>query len=97
MGMITMSSINSSQIVVKQVDEEYLSWSRTIRFDWVPDGSTVAELAVVKIYYSEFDGYEIDWHKSDASQGFRSLVEGMSETEFADMLDNLAYSFQKNQ
>jgi len=90
-----MSSINSSQIAVKQVDEEYLSWSRTIRFDWVPDGSTVAELAVVKIYYSEFDGYEIDWHKSDVSQKFREFADLLTETQFSEMLDNLAYDFQE--
>ena len=95
LGFDSDNTITPNQITVTNVDEEYLSWSRVIRFNWLPDGSDVPELCVVKIYYSEFEGYDIDWHKSDVSSKFREFADLLTETQFSEMLDNLAYSFQE--
>jgi hypothetical protein len=86
-----MSSITKDQISVKRSDEETLSWSRVIRFEWTSPGSDQSQLVVIKLYHSDFDGYEIDWFASDYPQSFRDLVD--SENDLAELLDGLTWNF----
>jgi hypothetical protein len=86
-----MNSISKDQITVKHSQEETLSWSRLVRFEWINPSLDKPELVVVKFYHSDFDGYEIDWHSCDCSQAFKDAV--LSENDFAELLDQLTWDF----
>jgi hypothetical protein len=83
-----------NNITIKHSQEEVLSWSRVVRFDWVAPGSDRPELVVIKFYHSDFEGYEIDWRSSDYPQSFKDLVD--SDNDLAELLDQMTWDFNNN-
>jgi len=84
--------MNKDQIAIKYSQEETLAWSRVVRFEWTAPDATTPELVVIKLYHSDFDGYEIDWHMSDCSQAFKDAV--VNDNDFAELLDGLTWNFE---
>ena len=84
--------MNKDEIAIKYSQEETLSWSRVVRFEWINPALSQPELVVIKFYHSDFDGYEIDWHMSDCSQAFKDAV--VSDNDLAELLDALTWDFK---
>jgi hypothetical protein len=91
--VITMNNdIKENNIAIKHSQEETLAWSRLIRFEWTAPDADAPELVVIKLYHSDFDGYEIDWFACDCSQAFKDAV--VNENDLCELLDQLTWDFK---